>query len=147
MCHPALYSRLPLHPDPPGARVQLLEAVEGLLHLFPRAHDADLRLHHVLQVELHLIRPLGIVAGALERREGLARQRLDLILRRLHRRLRAGVLGRVPAGALAEDQEVGQRVPPEPVRAVQTRRALAGREQPGHVGHLAVGVDAHPPIT
>src|SRR6185503_19355379 len=52
--------------------------------------------------------------------------------------------GRILTGALAEDDQVRQRVSAEAVRTVDTRRALAGREQARDRGHLRVRIDADP---
>jgi hypothetical protein len=48
----------------------------------------------------------------------------------------------VLAGALAEHDQVGERVATQTVRAVQPRRTLSRREQPRHRRHLGVTVDA-----
>ena len=47
------------------------------------------------------------------------------------------------AGPLAEHDQIRQRVAAESVGAVQSRAALAAREQAGHVRHLRVAVDAN----
>src|SRR5215216_3169751 len=47
-------------------------------------------------------------------------------------------------GTPAEDEQVGERVAPEPVRAVQTTGDLAGGEEPGHAGGGTLGVDLDP---
>ncbi len=52
-------------------------------------------------------------------------------------------LGRVLARPLSEHEQVRQRVAAEPVRSVQPRGALAGREQARNGRHLRVAVDLH----
>ena len=49
----------------------------------------------------------------------------------------------VLAGALAEDQKVGERIAAEAIRAVQSRGAFARGKQAGDVGHLRVAIHAH----
>ena len=48
------------------------------------------------------------------------------------------------SGALAEDEQVGEGVPAQPVRAVQAGRALTGGEEPLHGGHLRLRIDPNP---
>ena len=54
-----------------------------------------------------------------------------------------GVLRRVLAGALAEDDDVGKRVAAQPIGAVDARGALAGRKQAVDGGHLRIGIHLH----
>ena len=58
------------------------------------------------------------------------------------RALLARELGGVFAGALAEHDQVGQRIAAETVGAVDARRALARGEQARNGRHLRVGIDA-----
>src|SRR5919107_1501214 len=48
------------------------------------------------------------------------------------------------AGPTTEDEEIGERVAPKAVRAVQTTGDLAGGEEPGHAGGSTLGVDLDP---
>src|SRR5215216_6097433 len=48
------------------------------------------------------------------------------------------------AGTPAEDEQVGERVAPEAIRAVQTTGDLAGGEESGHAGGGTLGVDLDP---
>ena len=89
-------------------------------------------LHHLLQRVLHLVRPFARRV-ALERLERPAARPSStcagvdgaaaLVLR---------VLRGMLAGALAEHEQVGQRVAAEPVGAVDAGGALARGEQAGH---------------
>ena len=55
-----------------------------------------------------------------------------------------GERGRGLAGSLPEDDRLGQRVPAQPVGAVQTGGALARRVQPDDVGGVGLGLDHDP---
>src|SRR5439155_24786933 len=105
--------------------------------------DADEVVHHLLQLGVQRVGVLAAVAAAERGERGLDR----------------GVHGgpgdsrtgrtrtarrRVLAGALAEDQQIGQRVAAQPVRAVHAAGHLARREQPRHGrrGGLRVDLDA-----
>ena len=46
----------------------------------------------------------------------------------------------------AEDQQIGQRIPPEPIRSVQSGAALPGSKEAGDVGHLRSASTRTPPI-
>ena len=50
-------------------------------------------------------------------------------------------IGGVVTGALAEDQQVGERVAAQAIGAVKAGGALAGGEQTRYRRHLALGVD------
>ena len=128
------------------ARLPLVERRdlhERVLHLGLEADDAHQVLHRLLEILLHLVGILAL-AAALERHERV----LDGLLRRaiVDARLPglARVLRRVFAGALAEDDQIRERVAAETVGAVDARRALARREQSRDVRHLRVGVHADP---
>ena len=54
---------------------------------------------------------------------------------------------RVLAGALAEDEQVGQRVAAEPIRAVDARRAFAAANRPGTVDICVSPSTRTPPMT
>ena len=129
VCQPLLYSRLPVDAGArPRARAGPCSFSWRLAHLGFLADDADQVLHHVLQVVLDGV---GVLAGraALERRQRPRGGRVDL---RLVDRRRAVLLGErrgVLAGALAEDDQVRERVAAEAVGAVQPGRRFAGREQ------------------
>ena len=146
MCQPALYSRLPCASTRLDPLLQALQGVQGLTQLGVVADDADLALHQILQLVLHLI---GRLTAALpvERLERGARHRLHLPLVDHAGLVVAGERGGVLPGALAENKQVRERVAAEPVGAVQSRRHLAGREQAGHARHLRVGVHPHPAHT
>ena len=83
---------------------------------------------------LHLIRPFDLLARAPERLKRVSRDRV-------HGIRAVGTVAAIPfrefrgvlAGPLPEYQQIGQRVPAEPVRAVQARSAFTGGEETGHV--------------
>ena len=127
-----------------GALLQRLEPRERAPHLRLAADDADEVLHQFLERELHLER--SFVAGApFERLDGALRRVVDLTRVDRGRLLLARELRGVLAGALAEHQQVGERVAAEPVGAVDARRALARGEESGHGRHLRLAVNAHAP--
>src|SRR5207245_9142184 len=84
-----------------------------------------------------------LAAGARERLEHLAGERLDLA--RLDRQRAAEVLRverGVQPGATAEHQEVGERVAAEPIRAVPAAGHLTRRVEALHGRRRRVRVDA-----
>ena len=131
-------------PGAPRARPQALEPVERLAHLRLAAHDADQVLHHVLQVVLDRVR---VLAGWRRDRTAPAPRRVaastccwSMRRRLMARRELRGVL----AGALAEHEQVRQRVATQAVGAVEAGGGLAGGKQARHRGHLRVAVHANP---
>ena len=87
-------------------------------------------LHHVLQIVLHLIRPFGAAAGS--RRVRTAPAPRCAAASTCASLICAGAvflreLRGVFAGALAEHDQVGERIAAEPVRAVQARRRIRPR--------------------
>ena len=123
-----------------GAGAELFQAVECADHLVFLAHDPDEVLHHLLQVLLHLERALR--RGPVERCQRPLRRGVRLV--GVNRT--GGVLLRVLrgelAGALAQHEQVGERVPAEAVRPVDAGGALAAREQARYPRHLRVALDA-----
>ena len=132
--------------DATGALVECRDLGDRLAHLAFGADDADQALHRLLQVGLHgvgvLCRP-----AALERR-GPPLLQGSIHRRRIHGRLRIlpGVLRRVLAGALAEHDQVRQRVAAETVGAVDAGGALTGGEEAGYQRGL-LGIGVHPDTT
>src|SRR6185437_14506323 len=124
-----------------GALAEGGDAGEGLVHLGLGADNAHPILHHLLQLVLH---GEGVLAAgaALERRLGAANGGRDLVGdgggagggRDL------GEAGGMLAGALAEDQQIGERVAAEAVGAMQAGGAFAGGEEAGEGGHLGVAI-------
>ena len=91
-----------------------------------------------------------LAAGAGERRLGLRPGVLDVGVGDdgRGRAERVDVRRGAETGPPAEDQQVGQRVAAEPVRAVHAAGALAGREQARARSAAAVsGSTSTPPIT
>ncbi len=144
MCQPGIV--LPVAGTPTSARplAQREDSLEGASHVALVAHDADELLHHVLQIVLHLVRPFASLSLSFEGRERVLRHRGDARLVDSAGAVPACELRRMVAGPLAEHQQVGERVATEAVGAVQSRRALARREQPGQRRHLRIGVHADP---
>ena len=123
-----------------------LELLQRLLHFAFAAHDADQFLHHVLQLVLDLVRAFGAAAWLRRAQTGRApRLAASSICASLtvHGRIFLRELRGVFAGAFAEDEQIGERIAAETVRAVQTGRAFARGEETGHARHLGVAVDAH----
>ncbi len=137
---------VPVDAQPPGALSQSGQLLHRTRHLALAPHDADQVLHHPLQFMLDAVTARAVIARlALERRQRGARRSFHLARVDLPCATIAGEARRVRAGALAEDEQVGERVPAQPVRSMQAGGALAGREQPGHAGHLRLRVDSHSP--
>ena len=134
-----------------GALLELVDLGEGLGHLRLLADDADEVVHRLLQL---LVERVGVLpALQLERPQRCRGRRVDDVL------VDGGpglpevrdVGGGAETGAVAEHQQVGQRVAAQPVRAVHPAGHLARGEQPGHAhGRAGVGVDldaAHHVVT
>src|SRR5439155_13076836 len=102
------------------ARAQPFEAGESLLELVALADDADELLHRVLQLGVYRVRVF--TAAALEGSREPLRVRAELRVVHARRGSALAVLGRGLTGTLAEHQEVRERVPAEPVRAVHACR-------------------------
>src|SRR5690349_10796241 len=119
--------RLPRH------RLYFLERLE---HLAVAPNDADAVLHDALELVLDLIGAVAVASST--RRRTLERSECETLgvrdRRRIHRHRTALArkLRRVLAGALAEHEQVRQRVAAKPIRAVQPGGAFAGGEQAGH---------------
>ena len=124
-----------------GTARQLGDLVQRALHLVLGADDAHVVLHRGLQRFLHLIRPLGSRAAP-ERCEGARRGLVHLALIHGSRPVVAGEACGVLARALAEDEEIGQRVAAEPIGAMEAGGAFAAGEQAGKGGHLGVSIHA-----
>jgi len=113
VCQPGCI-RVPGDGDVLGALLEQLDVGEGLLHLRLDAHDADVRLHRVLQRVLDLVRTLRITAAArcaLAARAPL-RRGVQLSGVELHGAVLLGELRGVFARALAEDHQVDSEFPP-----------------------------------
>ena len=126
--------------DVPGALRKFGDAVERLVHFLLAPHDADEILHHFLQIMLHLIRPFGAAAGLAPRSNGSSAWRAASSTCASLIWPGAVFLGKFRgefAGALAEYNQIGQRISAQPVRPVQARGRFARGKQPGHGGHLA----------
>src|SRR6185503_15620514 len=80
---------------------------------------------------------------ALERGQGAARRLIDLAQVDVAAAMLLGEARRVTPGALAEDQQIGERVSTQSIRAVQSGGTFAGGEQPRNRGGLRLRVDAH----
>ena len=139
VCHPVLYSMLPVIPAFAARARSAVDLLERLLHFAFDAHDADQVLHHVLQFVLHGERILARRA-ALERSQRRFGGRIHLALIELPCPVFLGEFRGVLAGALAEHQQVGERIPAQAIRSVQTRRAFARREQARHGRHLRIAI-------
>ena len=128
-------------PGAGGALAQSGDHVQRLLHLAFDAHDADQVLHLLLQLVLDGVRILAgwprsngssaFAAALWTCRSSMAAGALAL------RELR-----RIFAGALAEDEQVGERIAAQPIGAMQARGHFAGREQTGQRGHLRIAIHA-----
>src|SRR5688572_33110578 len=90
-----------------------LELREGLALLAFLPYDPHQVLHRVLQLLLDLVGVLAAVA-ALEGRERRFRRPVDRAIVHFDRGALARVLGAVLARALAEDDQIRQRVAAEP---------------------------------
>src|SRR5262249_1934743 len=99
------------------ARPQRADALERLAQLRIGAHDADVLLHQLLEVALHGVRDLAAVA-LVEGRQCLAPGALERGVVDPGPATASRVRRRVVAGALAEDQEIGERVATETIGAV-----------------------------
>src|SRR5437762_9428813 len=117
---------------------------DGFLELAPGPDDADKLLHRRGEIGVHRVWVLAALAP-LERRKHPRRRRVDLAIVDA-RRLRDafGVLGGVEAGTPTEDEEVRERVPAEPVRAMHARGDLARGEETRHgrLGRVRIDPDA-----
>ena len=118
------------------------ELGQRLLQLGLGADDADQVVHRLLQLALDRVRVLGALALEVAEHVGGDRVGLGLVDLRL-RGDALRVLGSAQARAPPEDEQVGERVAAQAVRAVHAARALARGEQAGHGGSAGVGVDAH----
>ena len=132
---------VPLDLHVPGPLLEPLDLLERPLELGRGPDDPDQVVHRLLQVGLDGVGVLPTLH--LERREGTPLRRLHVPLRDRGPGVaqRVGVRRGALAGTAAEHQEVGQRVPAEPVGAVHAAGALAHGVEPGHRGELGVGVD------
>src|SRR5581483_9765771 len=108
---------IPAYRDFARAFGQPLDAVERALHLFAAPHDTHQVLHHVLQLLLDLVWPLALRV-ALEEGERPALRFLHLAVVDRSRAVIFRELRRMLSGELAEYQQIGERIAPQPVRAV-----------------------------
>ena len=113
----------------PGSFAQVLDRFQCLLHFALHAHDAYQVLHRFLQVVLDLVRILARGA-VVERRERGCGGVLHLGFIDLRCAILAREFGSILAGALAEDQQVGERIAAQAIGAVQARSCFARRKQP-----------------
>ncbi len=123
-----------------GALLEFRNAFERPLQLVFAPHDAHQILHQVLQIVLHLIRAFALPFEGFKR---LARHFIHLRIVDGARGMIFRELGGKLARALAEDHQIGQRIPAQPIRAVQSGAAFSGREQALDVRHLRIGIHAH----
>src|SRR2546428_2607504 len=110
------------------ASAKPLESGERFLQLITPADDPDEHLHRVLQLRVDRVRALVAALFALRLhplRAGVHLRFVDLRCARAF-----AVFGRGLAGAASEDEQVGQRVAAETVRAVHACRDLASRIEP-----------------
>src|SRR5215475_12985250 len=123
--------------DPLRALLESLKSRERAFHVALIANNPDQVLHHLLEFFLNLIgRFWRGTIGALEWLKRSAACRFDLLIVDFSLALLLCELGSVCTGSFSEYQQVRERVPAQPVRAVQPRPALAGCEKSGHRRHL-----------
>src|SRR2546426_7045097 len=128
-----------LDADLPGTLLESGERLQAELQIFLHAEDPDVLVHADLEVAVDLVGALA--GGALEGSEHLLRLALDFALVEARARGDAlRMLRRVEPRAPPEHQEVGERVPSEPVGAVEPRRHLARRVEAGHGRARGVGI-------
>src|ERR671911_745070 len=100
--------------------------------------------HHLLELLLDQVRALAffLLLQRLEHTPYLVQHLTLVYLRRMHALLdvRSGTL----AGPTSEDEQIGERVAPEAVRAVQTTGDLAGGEEPWNARDGVLGVYLDP---
>ena len=129
------------------ALAQPVDRFERLQHLVFMAHDADFRLHHRLQLVLNRKRILAL-AAPLEGRHGPVLGVLDLLSVDAGGTVFSGERRGVFPGALAEDQQIGQRVAAQAVGAVQAGRALSpAANNPGTLLICESASTSMPPMT
>ena len=125
-----------------GLLPETLESLQGFLHLIFFTHDPDKVLHRLLQLVLNLER-----ATSRFRRDRKGKRvfgdLVDLRVVDLPELIFLRILGGVFAGALAEDQQVGQRIAAQAVGAVDAGRTFPRGEEAGDARHLRIAVDAH----
>src|SRR5687768_6548748 len=99
------------------ARAERGNPFHRLAHLVLEPYDPDETLHRLLKIVLDCVRVLASRA-ALEWQQRFLDPALDLRIVDRRGAVGLGILSRVFAGALAEDDEVRERVAAQPVRAV-----------------------------
>src|SRR5215218_6429293 len=144
--------RVPARVEEPGPRNAYLRQpvlereylAQALLEGVSVAHQVRMLHHSLLELLLDQVRALAyfFLLQRLEHTPDLVQHLALIYLRRMHALLdvRCGAL----AGPTTEDEEIGERVAPKAVRAVQTTGDLAGGEEPGHAGGSTLGVDLDP---
>ena len=137
---PRVVDATALHTRAGGACSQALEPRKRFLELVAPADDADELLHRVLQLGMDGVRVF--VTASLERRREALRIRALLCFVRARRRSARAVFRRGLTRALAEDEQIRERVPAEPVRTVHAGRHLARGIQARHRRGGSVRVDA-----
>src|ERR1700691_82378 len=107
-----------------GAFLELLKFLKRLKEVCFSSEDSNELLHRVLQIMMDCIRRFA--SGVLKRRQHFSFSLVDLRIvdRRLPHLL--GALRRRQAGTPAEYEEVGKRISPQAVRAMQARGNFAG---------------------
>src|SRR2546430_417371 len=119
-----------------GTELKFLNALKRLKHFFFLANDTHQILHHVLESMLNRIRSFGSIA--LERRQRVLFSRSNFIRMDDPEGVFPGVAGSVLTGSFSKNQQIRERIPAEPVRAMQARAALSRSKQPGNVRHLRI---------
>src|SRR5262245_25985250 len=103
--------------DARGPLLELLDPTQRLLHLAFHPHDADERLHRVLEIRLHFVWVLARVP-ALEWRQRILKGLLRQPIVHASLTVFARPLGGVLTGALAEHDQIRERVAAQTIGAV-----------------------------
>ena len=105
---------------------QRFQMFERRFHFRFGADNADIGLHHLLQIALHRIRIL--FGAAFERCQCLAGEDVDLVLLDLAQRIfRCEFCGEF-AGTFSENHNIRKGIAAEPVRAIDAGGALTSRK-------------------
>src|SRR6185295_3820162 len=120
---------------------QAVDSLQCTLHLGFISNDANKLLHHLLKLELNLIRSLRdrvCLICSVERLYSPARCFFDLRAFDLTGTVFARELRGELTGALPEHQQIRQRVTTEPICSVNAGCAFTRRKQTGHASHLSI---------
>src|SRR5205085_5252525 len=126
-------------PRPP---TQPSQSFQGATNLLLPSHDSNLLLHHLLQIVLDLVWPF-LPALSIERLERAPNNVVGLLCIDSRCRLSSRIFGCVFARSHAEHQQVGERIPAEPVCSVQPGTHFACRKKAWHRRHLRVAIYPH----